>query len=160
MKTLIGTLMLGAVFALGFSTTQVWAQDADPLNGTWHLNAGKSKFLSGPAITNQTRTYEVSGQSVKQSIEGLDSQGNPVHQGFTAQYDGKDYPVTGNPDADTISVKRIDRYRAKSVMKKGGKVIQTTMRSVSHNGKILTMKNKGKNAKGEKVENVLIFEKQ
>ena len=29
---------------------------------------------------NQTRTYEVSGQSVKQSIEGLDAQGNPVNR--------------------------------------------------------------------------------
>jgi hypothetical protein len=152
--------MIMSVFVMAIATQQVCAQDADPLNGTWRLNVGKSKFLAGPAITSQTRTYEVSGDSVKQTVDGVDSQGKPLHSGFTGKYDGKDHPVTGNPDADAIAVKRIDRYSARSVLKKNGKVVQTTLRKVSKDGKTVTFKTKGTDAKGQKVDNVLVFEKQ
>jgi hypothetical protein len=160
MKRLMFVITLGAVLALGIPPRPALAQNADPLNGTWRLNLEKSKFRSGPAPKSQTRTYEVSGDSVKQSIEGVDSQGKPVHSGFTGKYDGKDYPVTGNPDADTISIRRIDPHSAKSVMKKDGKVVLQTTRKVSKDGKTATFTTKGTNAKGEKIDNVLVFDKQ
>jgi hypothetical protein len=160
MKRLMFTITLGLVFAAAIVNQHAWGQNADPLNGTWHLNAEKSKFNAGPAIKSQTRVYEVSGDSVKQTVDGVDSQGKPIHSGFVAKYDGSDYPTTGNPDADTISVKRIDAHNAKSVMKKNGKVVQTVMRNVSKDGNTLTMKTQGTNAKGEKIDNVLVFEKQ
>jgi hypothetical protein len=160
MKRLMFMITLAAVFALAIPASPVSAQNADPLNGTWTLNPAKSKFRSGPVIKSQTRTYEVSGNSVKQSLEGVDSQGKPVHSGFTGKYDGKDYPMTGNPDADTIAVQRIDPYTAKSVMKKDGKVVMQTTRKVSKDGKTATFTTHGTNAKGEKVDNVLVFDKQ
>jgi hypothetical protein len=151
------TLAAAVVIAI---PTHAWAQGADPLNGTWHLNAGKSQFTAGPALKSQTRTYQVSGESVKQVLDGIDSQGKPVHIEFTARYDGKDYPTTGNPDADAIAVKRLDKYSARSELKKDGKVVQTTLRHVSKDGKTLTLKTKGTDAKGEKIDNVLVFDKQ
>ena len=100
------------------------------------------------------------GDTVKQTLEGMDASGKPTHVTFTAHYDGKDYPVSGNPDADTIAVKRTDKYSAKSTMKKDGKPTLTTMRHVSKDGRTLTMKTTGTNSKGEKVDNVLVFDKQ
>jgi hypothetical protein len=160
MKRLMFMITLGAAFALAIPASHVSAQSNDPLNGTWNLNLGKSKFDAGAAPKSQTRTYEVSGDSVKQSLVGVDSQGKPVQSGFSAKYDGKDYPMTGNPDADTIAVQRIDPYTAKSMMKKNGKVVMQTTRKVSKDGKTATFTTQGTDAKGEKVANVLVFDKQ
>src|ERR1700738_2328483 len=100
------------------------------------------------------------GDTVKQTLEGMDASGKPTHVTFTAHYAGQDYPVSGNPDADTISVKRTDKYSAKSVLKKDGKPTLTTMRHVSKDGRTLTMAATGRDAKGEKVDNVLVFDRQ
>lgn len=93
-------------------------------------------------------------------LDGVDESGKPTHVTFTAHYDGKEYPVSGNPDADTIAVKRTDKSSAKSILKKDGKATLTTTRHVSKDGKTLTMTTTGTNAKGEKVDNVLVFDKQ
>ncbi len=159
MKRLMFVITLAALFALAVPARQASAQNADPLNGTWHLNLDKSKFRSGPAPKSQTRTYEVSGDSVKQSVDGVDSQGKPVHTSFSAKYDGKDHPVTGNPDADTIAVTRTGPNSARATMKKGGKVVQQTRRTVSKDGKSLTLATRGTNAKGEKIDQTLVFDK-
>ena len=160
MKRLMFVITLAALFALAVPARQASAQNADPLNGTWHLNLDKSKFRSGPAPKSQTRTYEVSGDSVKQSVDGVDSQGKPVHTSFSAKYDGKDHPVTGNPDADTIAVTRTGPYSGRSTLKKDGKVVQQTIRTVSKDGKTLTLANRGTNSKGAKIDQDLVFDKQ
>jgi hypothetical protein len=160
MRQLVWMVTLATVFTLGIPGGRVWAQDADPLDGTWTLNVEKSKFNSGPTLKSQTRKYEVSGDAVKQTLDGVDGSGKHTHMTFTAHYDGKDYPVNGNPDADTIAVKRTDKYSAKSTLKKDGKPTLTTERHVSKDGKTLTMKTTGTNANGEKVDNVLVFDKQ
>jgi hypothetical protein len=160
MRHLIWMVTLVTVLTLGTIPRLVWAQDADPLDGTWTLNVSKSKFNAGPTIKSQTRKYEVSGDTVKQTLDGVDASGKPVHMTFNAHYDGKDYPVGGNPDADTIAVRRTDKYSAKSTQKKDGKTTLTTERHVSKDGKTLTMKTTGTNSKGEKVDNVLVFDKQ
>ncbi len=160
MRHLVWMVTLGTVLMLAIPGGRVWAQDADPLDGTWTLNTAKSKFNAGPTIKSQTRKYEVSGDTVKQTLDGVDASGKPTHITFSAHYDGKDYPVSGNPDADTIAVKRTDKYSAKSTLKKDGKPTVTTMRHVAKDGKTMTMKNTGTDAKGEKVDNVLVFDKQ
>jgi hypothetical protein len=153
-------IILGAFVSLAIPATHAWAASADPLNGTWHLNAEKSKFLPGQAMKSQTRVYEVSGQSVKQTADGIDAQGKAVRTEFTAKYDGKDYPVTGNPDADTVSAKRLGKYSAKSVLKKDGKVVQTSTRHIAKDGKTMTFKIQGTDANGKKSDGVLVFDKQ
>jgi hypothetical protein len=64
-------------------------------------------------------------------------------------------PVTGTADYDSLSAKQIDANTAEFTLKKGGKTIGTTRRTVSKDGKTLTATNK--NAKGE---DTLIFDKQ
>jgi hypothetical protein len=74
--------------------------------------------------------------------------------------DGKDYAITGSPDFDTLAVMRVDAYTAKNVQKKDGKRVGTTIRKVSKDGKVLTLRSKGTSATGAKVDNVLVFDKQ
>ena len=160
MKQILRLVVVGMVLAWVLPGRFGWAQDKDPLDGTWTLNVAKSKFTAGPAIESQTRKYEVSNDQVKQTLDSVDATGKSNHVTFTAHYDGKEYPVTGNPDGDTIAVRRTGKYSAKSVLKKDGKSTLTTLREVSKDGKTLTMTTTGTDAKGEKVDNVLVFDRQ
>ena len=40
------------------------------------------------------------GDSVKVTTDGTDRDGKPVHGEWTGKFDGKDYPVTGDPTTD------------------------------------------------------------
>jgi hypothetical protein len=97
---------------------------------------------------------------VKYTLKGIDAEGKPTLVQYTAKYDGKDYPVTGAQDFDAIALKRVDAVTAQATLKKGGKVTQTTTRVVSKDGKTLTLTTTGTNAKGQAVNNVLVFDKR
>jgi hypothetical protein len=160
MQPLFRTLAFGAVLTLGFGPTSLSAQAADPASGTWELNLAKSKFSPGPPPKSQTRTFEATGADVKYTLKGIDAEGKPTLVQYTAKYDGKDYPVTGSQDFDAISLKRVDAVTAEATTKKGGKVVGTTKRVVSKDGKTLTLTTIGTNAKGQAVNNVAVFDKR
>ena len=52
---------------------------------------------------NLTVTYEAVGDNIKATVDGVDGQGKPTHNEWTGKFDGKDYPVTGDPTSDTRS---------------------------------------------------------
>jgi hypothetical protein len=80
---------------------------------------------------------------------------------YTTNLDGKDSALTGNnPNADTIAAKRIDANTLENVSKMGGKVTITSRVVVSADGKTRTSTQTGMDAKGQKVKNVLVFERQ
>ena len=137
----------------------VWAA-ADPALGTWKLNIAKSKYSPGPAPKSATITYEAAGDGVTRTGETVGADGQTTSFSYTAQYDGKDYPVTGNPNADTITLKRINAYTSEATLKKGGKVVLTARRVVSKDGKTLTLTLKGTNAQGQQINTVSVYDKQ
>lgn len=126
MKRLVKMVALSAVLALASMGTRLDAQGADPVIGTWELNVAKSTYHPGPAPKSQTRTYEAAGQAVKYTGKGVDAEGKDTLAEYTAGYDGKDVPMTGSPDADMISLKKIDARTAQATLKKGGKVVITS----------------------------------
>ena len=92
--------------------------------------------------------------------DSLDAEGKPFHTEFTAKYDGKDYPITGDPDVDTVALKRIDANTWAEVLKKSGKEISRGQNAISKDGKTMTRTYTDKNAKGEKVTNTIVYERQ
>ena len=154
-----GVVAVLAVCLVAMSSLSGFAQ-TDPIIGTWKLNLAKSKFSPGPPPKSRTVTYEAVGQGFKITTKGADAEGKTFEYQFTANYDGKDYPVTGNPDWDTIAFKRIDAYTTETNRKKAGKVVSTNTRVVSKDGKTQTQREKGVNAKGEKFSYTWVFEKQ
>jgi hypothetical protein len=154
------TLVFGAALTLGVPTMSLLAQATDPASGTWELNLSKSKFSPGPPPKGLTRSFELTGADVKYTLKGIDAEGKPMLVQYSAKYDGKDYPVTGSPDFDTIALKRIDAASAEATLKKGGKVVQTSKRVVSKDGKTLTLTTTGTNAKGQAINNVTVFDKR
>jgi hypothetical protein len=159
MRTFLRAVVLGVVVA-GLSGIQLIAQAPDPVVGTWELNVAKSRFSPGPAPKSETRTYVVSGKEIKGTSKSVDSEGKPVAVEWTVVDDGKDRPVTGTPDLDMLSIKRIDSHTVESTHKRAGKVVATATRTVSKDGKTLTITTKGTNAKGQAVDTVQVFEKR
>jgi hypothetical protein len=137
-----------------------FSQAADPVIGTWKLDVAKSKFSPGPAPKSLTVKFEAAGKGVKLTTDGVGADGQPTHTEYTADYDGKDYPLIGSPVADTVSLKRMDASTSQRTDKKGGKVVQTLTRKMSKDGKSFTVTVKGTNAQGQPVNDMLVFAKQ
>jgi hypothetical protein len=136
------------------------ASAADSHVGTWKLNTGKSKSSPAPVPKSATLKIEAIDNGYKVSLDGVDGQGKPTHAAFSMKADGKDYPATGLPYADTMTLKRIDADTAEVVAKKGGKVTVTTRSVVSKDGKTRTSTQTGKNEQGQDLKNVLVYDKQ
>jgi hypothetical protein len=137
-----------------------WAQPDPRSLGTWKLNVAKSKFSPGPAPKSLTVKFEKAGQGVKLTTEGVGADGKPSATSYTANYDGKDYPLTGSPIADTVALRKVDANTVERTDKKAGKVVQTLTRVIAKDGKSFTVTVKGTTPKGEPVNNVLLFDKQ
>jgi ABC-type transport system substrate-binding protein len=142
---------------LAFGVT-LWS--ADPAIGTWKLNTAKSKYSPGPAPKSATITYEETADGIKRTGESIDADGNKTSFEYTAKYDGKDYPVSGSDLFDAIALKRLNDRTVESTLKKSGKVVTTARRVVSKDGKTLTLTITGTNAKGQKMKNIAVYEKQ
>ena len=131
----------------------------NPNMGTWKLNEAKSKFPAG-ASKNTTVVYETAGDSVKVTVDGVDGDGKPTHNEWTGKFDGKDYPLTGDPMSDTRSYKKIDDRTTELTNKKGGKVTVTGRIVISADGKSRTGTVSGTDAKGTKVKYSAVYDKQ
>jgi hypothetical protein len=140
--------------------SDVVSAQADPHVGTWVLNVAKSKYTPGPPPKEQTSVYSAAGQGIKVSTKGVGADGKPTMLDFTAMFDGKDHPATGNPDFDATMMKRVDSHTIEFTRKKGGKVVQTATSVVSKDGKTRTITTTGTNAAGQKINNVGVYEKK
>jgi len=106
------------------------SDERNPRVGTWRLNVTKSTFYDGPAPKSELQICEaVSGDGINVKIVRVYSQGNERRSGYTAYYDGKEYPFPGSP-WDTIALKRLDRYTSEAVFKERRK----SRSDLDHNG--------------------------
>jgi hypothetical protein len=62
--------------------------------------------------------YTAEGDKYKAVIEGVDGSGKPTHNEWTGKFDGKDYPVTGDPNVDTRSIQKVDDHHYKVVTRR------------------------------------------
>jgi hypothetical protein len=131
----------------------------NPQIGTWKLNEAKSKIPAG-MMKNTTVTYTEEGASVKVATEGTTGDGSPLHTEWTGKFDGKDYPLTGDPAADTRSYVKVDDHTLTLENKKGGNVTTSGKIVVSADGKTRTLTTSGKNAAGKKLTGKSVYDKQ
>jgi len=143
-------VMLGAA-------TIMWA--ADPAVGTWKLNLAKSKYVPGPAPKSQTRIYAEAPGGIKATVTTVNRDGTTFVEEYPANSDGVEHSVTGNPDLDGIIMKKIDDFTAVSTLIHAGVVLGTARRTVSADGKTMTITYQG-TLSGEKVNNVGVYDKQ
>ncbi len=132
---------------------------ADAMMGTWKLNEAKSKLVPG-AGKNTTVVYEAAGESIKVTVDGVGGDGKPTHNEWTGKFDGKDYPVTGDPASDTRSYTRVNAHTLKLSDKKGGKVNLSGTVVISADGKTRTVTINGTDSMGMKVSSTAVYDKQ
>ncbi len=131
----------------------------DPHVGTWKMNPAKSKFSPGPPPKSDTIIFTTQDNGIKLMEEIAEANGDVTHIEFAAKYDGKDYPITGDPNIDTIAVRKIDANTFDVVFKKAGKEMFKAQEVFSKDGKTFTFIEKGKNAKG-RINNTIVCDKQ
>jgi hypothetical protein len=86
--------------------------------------------------------------------------GKPAHTEWTGKFDGKDYPVTGDPATDMRAYKRVNDHTLVLTGKKGGKVTDTIRIVVSADGKSRTVTLSGADANGKKITSTSVYDKQ
>jgi hypothetical protein len=152
-------VVAGSLLALAL--TPVDAKPAgDPVLATWKLNVAKSTFTPGPGWRSQIRTYRSTPAGLSVTWAGVGAKGETMKVSYTVAYDGKDYPMRGSANYDTLNAIRIDALTAKSEEKRDGKIVGIAIRKDSPDGKVLTITDEGTNRKGEKFSQVLVFERQ
>ena len=147
----LGAALCMTALVLGFAD--------DPNVGTWKINEAKSKVVAGMA-KNTTVVYTASGDSYKCVVDGVDAAGKPSHNEWTGKFDGKDYPVTGDPTTDTRSLKMVKPGHYVLANKKGGKVVAEGTVDFSADLKTRTLVTHATDASGKKMTATAVYERQ
>ena len=79
---------------------------------------------------------------------------------WTGKFDGKEYPLVGDPTADSRSYRRIGARTLMLTGKKDGKVTVSGRIVVSANGKSRTVTTTATDAKGKRIRNIAVYDKQ
>ena len=144
----------------------VAAQSTESLEGTWKLNIAKSKY-DPPSVALQTgtTTYTFSGNTVTATLDQVNVKGQKVHSEYTATLDGADHPFKGTIDGkpspqDAVSFKKLDAHTYHVENKMKGKVLTIRHIVVAPDGKTRTARVTGTTADGQKVNHVLLYERQ
>ena len=151
-RSILSTLTLCLV-----GVTLCYGQDL--FVGTWKLNKTNSIIPAG-AQRNNTVSYEPAGGNVKITLDGTDGEGKPAHSEWTGKFDGKDYPVTGDPNADTREYTKVNDHLLRFTGKKGGEATMIGRVGVGPDGKTRTVTTTGTDSKGQKVSTTSVYDKQ
>src|ERR1700730_603373 len=112
---------------------------ADMQVGTWKINLTKSKYNPAALAPKSTTVKSDAVENgIKTVVDTVDSQGKSFRYEYTVKYDGKDYPVKGDPNRDITAIKKIDDYTFEQVNKKGGKITTTNRFVYARDGKSRT----------------------
>lgn len=152
-------IIVGFIVGLSLSSAHAASAD-DPVLGTWRLNVAKSQFTPGPGWQSQVRTYQATPEGVAVTWTGVDAKGEKMQVSYAYAYDGNDYPMLGSASYDTLTAVRIDAWTVRSEEKRDGKTVAVAVRTVSRDGKMLTITDKGTNRKGQAFAQLLVFDRQ
>ena len=148
------SIALGVLFVFCSIAVLAQAPAAKNMAGAWKLDPAKSKYSPGPTPKSQVAKLEAVDGGLKVVSDRVEADGKTTHFEWTAKFDGKDYPVKGDPNRDAVSVKKVDDYTLDITNKKAGKVLTTIHAVYSKDGKSRTETVTGTDAQGRKVQNV------
>jgi len=154
MKTRTILLTVAALFAV---VAVCFAADVNM--GTWKLNEAKSKINPG-APKNTMVVIAAAGDSMKVTVDGIGADGKPAHNEWTGKFDGKGYPITGDPASDMRAYKPVNDHTLALTEKNGGKVTNTGRVVVSADGKTRTVTVSRTDANGKKMSTTFVYDKQ
>jgi hypothetical protein len=156
----------------------VSAQAPNPVIGMWKQNMEKSTYSPGPPPPKGTAAVRQYAAGDDGSIIAVTFNINPAGLPSlgaisAANYDGKEYPQhtlatlatslsshIGPRIERTISYKAINLYTVEIVQRQDGRIVSRSTRTISRDGKTMTEEQDFTDAQGQRVHNILVFEKQ
>jgi hypothetical protein len=124
--------------------------------GTWTANVAKSTYSPDPAPKSSTLSITATGVTV----DLVAADGSKQHWMYGGTYDGKPVPVSGHPNADTATRKRLSPTTTETTFTKAGKVTSVNTSVVAADGKTMTITAKGTTPQGKPMLNVQLYEKK
>ena len=131
--------------------------------GTWKANIAKSTYQPGPGPKESVRVHEDRGDGFWLiTTDGINAQGQKNHGAYVYKPDGKPYPISGlnQTVVATITLKVVDPFTVEFTQLVNGKPVATGKRTVSKDGKTMTIDTKGTNASGQPFSSSVLWEKQ
>ena len=134
---------------------------ASPLwSGTWQLNVAASKLTPPVGKRSETRIYVVTGNEISVKATGTDATGKALQYSYAGPFDGKPYPMIGNPVGDKIALTLVNPLRADATVTMGKTVTAMSSSNISPDGKHLTLKRRTLRAKAAPAMELLEFDKK
>src|SRR5215207_7302888 len=125
----------------------------NPSVGTWKQSLERSSYTPGPKPrVATTLLIETAGSGEKTTVNATDADGRPITWSYIGTFDGKPFPTPTSPHGDWATITTIDSRRTEMNYTRNGKLTRTARRSVSTDGKTLTIVAIGVGAKGEQYQ--------
>jgi hypothetical protein len=105
-----------------FSRVSPGPVGSSPISGSWQAEKVKGTSESGLTVTYHSTS------------DGLQAS-NPNGEGYSAKFDGKEYPIQGDPAHDTVALRRINANTIVETDKQEGAVHYMLRMTVSPDGK-------------------------
>jgi hypothetical protein len=134
------------------------ADEPTLLLGTWRLNVAKSRYTPGPPLREETRIYTRRPEGIIGVVTRTYADGRMERYEYNANFGGERM-VTGNPEYDAVTLRKIDEYTSAVTMTHAGAVYGVGRRQVSTDGKTLTLTFDRQNTDNA-VHNVAVYDKQ
>ena len=128
------------------------------LIGTWRLNVAKSRYSPGPPVREETRVYTRTPEGVVGVVTRTHADGRVERFEYNANF-GQERMVTGNPEYDAVTLRRIDAFTSAVTLSHAGSVYGVGRRAISPDGKTMTLTFDRQNI-NRPVHNVAVYEKQ
>jgi len=138
------------------------AQTRDPFVGVWKLSGSKSKYESGGAPGNFTRTYEDRGGGTMFVTTDVVTSEGSTRAYLVYKRDGKPYPeaAVGATSIRMVTVRAIDRRNEQLFFIVDGKTSEKPSTiTISADGRTMTQVVSVKNAKGQTSTNTVVYDK-
>jgi hypothetical protein len=130
-------LLLVALLVVSIVAT---AADNSRFAGTWKFNPAKSKMGASDTTTSDVMQIKSNDKTISLTDEEIDAQGVHKISVENAKFDGKDYPVKGDPNSDVVAYELKGPHEFTGTTKKDGKVTAKYTIVVSEDGQTTTVR--------------------
>ena len=143
--------------AIGAAQLRTAAEPPPQLIGTWRLNVVKSKYSPGPPLKSETRVYTREPDGVKGVVARVYADGRNEKFEYLANF-GKEMMVTGIPEYDAVTLRKVDELTSDAVLSHAGNVYGVARRVISQDGKTMTITFDRKSNE-IRIHNVAVYDK-
>ena len=151
---IVAAILVTAPLVAQFRET---AEPPPQLIGTWRLVVAKSKYTPGPPPRSETRVYRRQSDGVHGVVTRVLADGRTEKFEYLANF-GKDIVVTGIPDYDTVTLRKVDELTSDAVLSHAGNVYGVARRAVAQDGRSMTITFDRK-GDDRRIHNVAVYEK-